>query len=157
MNNNTTIHPALKIAMDFIKIREGFSLKAYKCSANVWTIGYGNTSYLKQFSNPAPVTINPQKANELFYSDVRIFFDAVLKEVGLICNNNQIAALTSFAFNFGVKAFRESTLLKVIKINPNNLEEIERQFMRWINAGGQPVEGLINRRRFEFELYKKAL
>ena len=32
-------------AIDIIKKYEGLSLKAYKCPAGVWTIGYGTTVY----------------------------------------------------------------------------------------------------------------
>ena len=41
-------------AVELIKGFEGLSLKAYKCQAGVWTIGYGNTSYLKSFVNNKP-------------------------------------------------------------------------------------------------------
>jgi len=85
------------------------------------------------------------------------YLSPVQKEVGNICNANQIAALTSFAFNLGNEALKKSTLLKVIKKNANNFPEIEKQFMRWVFAGSKiPLAGLKNRRIAEFNLYKKA-
>jgi GH24 family phage-related lysozyme (muramidase) len=49
----------------------------------------------------------------------------------------------------------KSTLLKIIKGNPNNLEEIRKQFMRWIYADGKVLEGLRRRREAEVEVYCK--
>lgn len=41
MNSWGSYSPA--IASDFVKQFEGRELKAYQCSADVWTIGYGHT------------------------------------------------------------------------------------------------------------------
>ena len=35
------------VAENFVKSREGLRLKAYKCSANTLTIGYGHTKNVK--------------------------------------------------------------------------------------------------------------
>ena len=141
-----------QIAMKTIKSFEGCRLKAYKCSAGVWTIGYGHTAGVKE-----GMEITQEQAETYFENDIMEFLSPVQKEVGNICNANQIAALTSFAFNIGNEALRKSTLLKVINKNPNNFPEIEKQFMRWVFAGSKiPLAGLKNRRIAEFNLYKKA-
>lgn len=140
-------------AIDIIKKFEGLRLKAYKCSANVWTIGYGNTSYLKHFNNPKNIKITEKKAQELLLNDAKGFYNCIVDEVGNICNSNQIASLTSLCFNIGINAFHNSTLLKIIKNNPNNFFEIEKQFMRWIYANGKTIKGLIKRRKLETKIY----
>jgi len=141
-----------QIAMKAIKVFEGCRLKAYKCSAGVWTIGYGHTAGVKE-----GMVITQEQAETYFENDIMEFLSPVQKEVGNICNANQIAALTSFAFNVGKANFKKSTLLKVIKKNANNFPEIEKQFMRWVFAGSKiPLAGLKNRRIAEFNLYKKA-
>lgn len=105
-------------------------MKTYKCPAGVWTIGYGNTSYLKGYTKPETQIITQEIADELLQNDIQIYYNCVIKNVGEICNSNQIYALTSFCFNVGVGAFEGSTLLKVIKRNPNHMPEIQTQFMK---------------------------
>ena len=66
-------------------------------------------------------------------------------------NVNQQDALVSFAYNCGVQAFKNSTLLK--KINANQLDEVPNQFMKWINANGKALPGLWRRRLAEALLF----
>ncbi len=57
----------------------------------------------------------------------------------------------SFAYNCGVQAFKNSTLLK--KINANQLDEVPNQLMKWINANGKALPGLWRRRLAEALLF----
>ena len=158
-----------QIAIKLIKECEGCKLTAYKDSVGVWTIGYGHIRGVKE-----GMKITQEQAETYFESDIMDYLLPVQKEVGQICNANQIAALTSFAFNVGngiplsksneLKAkgqkvkigFLNSTLLKVIKVNPNNFAEIEKQFLSWVKADGKVLNGLVTRRQKEVDLYKKA-
>lgn len=140
---------ALQVAKTFIKKWEGLKLEAYQCSANVWTIGYGHTKTAHK-----GMKITNKEAEKLLNMDITEYYNYVYSQVGNICTSNQIASLTSFAFNLGISALKKSTLLKVIKKNPSNFPEIEKQFMRWIYANKIVIKGLWNRRRAEFELYK---
>ena len=76
-----------------------------------------------------------------------------MAQVGSICNQKQIAALTSFCYNVGRTAFLKSTLLARIKQNPNNFETIRDEFMRWIHGGVDVLSGLVKRREEEFLVY----
>jgi len=147
----TINHDAKQIAIKIIKEFEGCRLKAYKCSAGVWTIGYGHTAGVKE-----GIVITQQQAETYFESDIMEFLLPVQKQVGNICNANQIAALTSFAFNLGNEALKKSTLLKVIKKNPQNFTEIRKEFMRWVYADGKVIEGLVTRRQNEVDLFEKV-
>ena len=140
-----------QIAMKAIKVFEGCKLKAYKCSAGVWTIGYGHTNGVKE-----GMVITQQQAEAYFENDVMEFLSPVQKQVGNICNANQIAALTSFAFNLGNEALKKSTLLKVIKKNPQNFTEIRKEFMRWVYVDEKVIDGLKKRRQEEADLFEKA-
>ena len=142
---------SFQISKNFIKKWEGLKLQAYQCSANVWTIGYGHTKTAK-----AGMKITEEKAEELLEADIQEFYFCVLRNVGKVCNQNQIASLTSFTFNVGISSFEKSKLLKVIKANQNNFSEIEKQFMRWVYANKTVIRGLWNRRKAEFELYKTS-
>jgi lysozyme len=152
-------HDAKQIAIKTIKVFEGCRLEAYKCSAGVWTIGYGHIQGVKE-----GMKITQEQAETYFESDIMEYLVPVQKEVGQKCNANQIAALTSFAFNLGNAALKKSTLLKVIKKTPNDFAEIEKQFLRWDKVKtvvkGKvkhiPSNGLKKRREKEVDLYKKA-
>ena len=156
LDNKINIQKAFNLSRDVIKKFEGLSLKSYKCSAGVWTIGYGNTSYLKKFTNKSNVIINQEQADNLLNLDLEMFFQGVLKKVNAICNENQIAALTSFAFNIGMNAFNRSTLLKLVLHNANDFEKIKSEFIKW-NKVNKDISTILTRRRnAEFLLYSKS-
>ena len=148
-----------QIAMNIIKVFEGCRLEAYKCSAGVWTIGYGHTKGVKE-----GMVITQQQAETYFENDIMEFLSPVQKEVGNICNANQIAALTSFTFNVGEANFKKSTLLKVVKKNTQNFTEIRKQFLCWdkvkivVKGKSEYVssDGLKKRRKKEADLFEKA-
>lgn len=145
-------------AKELIKKYEGCELKAYKCSGGKWTIGYGNTSLLRDKSDAEckNYTITQAQAEELFeedYNHHRELLEKVIIHILDTLTENQIGALTSFVFNFGIGAFEKSTLLKVIRKNPNNRNAIEKEFRKWVYAGGKKLDGLIKRRRDEVALY----
>jgi len=75
---------------------------------------------------------------------------ALTKEI----NENQFSALVCFAYNVGVGAFKKSTLLRKININPND-ETIAVEFAKWTKAGGKVLLGLVRRRKAEADLYFK--
>ncbi len=123
-------------------------MEAYKDSANVWTIGYGHT---KDVTDGMKIT--QEEAEELFEADIKIYYNCVILNVGSICTNNQVAALTSFTFNLGVANFEKSTLLKVVKKNPSDFKTIRKEFVRWVYAGDKVVNGLKLRRSAEADIY----
>jgi lysozyme len=138
---------------ELIKTFEGLSLKPYLCSAKVPTIGYGNTFYtngVKVTMSDAPIT--QEKANEM----LKVIADSFALKVSKITpsglTQNQFNALVSFAFNLGVQALTNSTLLRLVKINPND-GNIAKEFLRWNKAGGKVVEGLTKRRIKESSVY----
>jgi lysozyme len=144
---------AINLAKNLIKNFEGLSLKSYKCPAGVWTIGYGNTSYLKKFKNPEKITITKNQACDLLSEDVEKYFKCVNQKLAEICNARQIAALTSFVFNVGQGAFTRSTLLKTIINEPSNGSKIKYQFARWNKIDGKVNAGLTKRRDLESKFY----
>lgn len=65
---------------------------------------------------------------------------------------NQYNALVSFAYNLGSAALKSSTLMKKVLANPND-PTIEKEFNKWVNAGGKRVQGLVERRDDEVKMY----
>jgi lysozyme len=135
-----------KEGIDLIKRFEGCKLSAYKCPAGIWTIGYGHTNGVYQGQ-----TITQYEADKMLENDVVKFEMGVRHLVGNL-PDNKIDALTSFAFNLGLGSLRDSTLCKKVKANPNDLT-IRNEFMKWVNAGGKRLQGLVNRRQAEADLY----
>ena len=131
---------------------EGLKLTAYLCPANVWTVGYGSTFYENGSKVQQGDKITLDRADKLLLEMVKRFEISVKGLVKSSINDNQLGALTSFAFNVGVGAFSKSVLLKKINANPND-PTIRNEFMRWRKAGGKVVKGLVTRREVEANLY----
>lgn len=134
--------------LELIKSFEGLRLKAYKCPAGVWTIGYGHTKGVKEGD-----VITEQEAEDMLKKDVVGFEINVRGAVIPNLNDHQYDALTSFAYNVGLGNFRKSTLLRLINSGITAREDITNQFMRWVYAGGKKLTGLVRRRTAEAELY----
>lgn len=138
---------------NLIKQYEGYSDRPYLCPAGVPTIGYGNTYYPNGVKvKLTDKQINREYANELLEFVADKFAIDVLKLVKSIITQNQLNALTSFAYNLGVTNFKNSTLLKKVNANPND-PTIKEEFLKWNKSNGKILQGLINRRRAESNLY----
>lgn len=133
---------------NLIKKYEGCALRAYKCPAGVWTIGYGRTTNVKPNDT---CTIN--QANRWFDEEYNHFKSEVKKLVKVILNENQLGALTSFAYNCGLGALKKSTLLK--KINSNDFSGASNEFIKWNKINGKVSNGLTKRRLEEKALFLK--
>ena len=140
---------------------EGFKLQVYKDSAGFPTIGVGHLiTKAEQASgtiliNGAAVQyaggLTDQQALDLLAQDVQPAEQAVNAGVTVALNQNQFDALVSFTFNVGVGAFQSSTLLKLL--NQQQYDDVPAQLLRWTRAGGQVVQGLVNRRDNEIKLW----
>jgi len=142
-----------KKGYDLIKEFEGLKLKPYLCSASVPTIGYGSTYYengKKVKLTDAPIT--KERADDLFEIVADDFAKRVLPLIKKPLTQNQFNSIVSFAFNLGVRALQNSTLLRLVNINPNDAN-IAKEFLKWNKAGGVVVKGLTNRRIKESALY----
>ena len=135
---------------------EGLRLKAYLCPAGVPTIGWGNSFYENGSKVQLGDKITLDRADRLLFFIVAKFEGEVNKLVTSEINENQLGALTSFAFNVGTGNLKKSTLLKKVNINPND-PLIRNEFMRWTKAGGQVLKGLVTRRQAEADLYFTAI
>jgi lysozyme len=70
-------------------------------------------------------------------------------------NDNQYAAIVSFAFNLGVGNLKQSTLLK--KLNAGDFAGAANEFAKWNKAGGKVLAGLTRRRAAEAELFRRPV
>lgn len=86
-------------------------------------------------------------------NDLKSFEQTVNNTVKVPLNQNQFDALVSLAYNIGTNAFSKSTLVK--KLNSNDIRGAADQFDLWVNAGGERMQGLVNRRTVEKALFLK--
>jgi lysozyme len=133
--------------IDLITRFEGFRPEIYKDDAGVDTIGWGHTR-----SAVMPIRITEEEGRELLRQDLEYFVDAVLDLVEVPVNQNQFAALVSFAYNLGEGNLRGSTLLK--KLNAGDFAGASEEFMKWDSAGGRKLRGLTRRRGAEEQLFR---
>jgi lysozyme len=138
------INPA---GLSLIKQYEGFSKTPYRCPAGLWTIGYGHTAGVHEHT----AAITEAEALELLRRDVRTAEQAVHELLAVEVNENQFSALVSFTFNVGRANLAHSTLLA--RVNAEEFDAAANQFLRWVYAGGVPLQGLKNRRMAERQLF----
>lgn len=140
--------------IDMVKSFEGLQLKPYKDSVGIPTIGYGCTLYdddvTKVTMNDAP--ISKERAEELLAYEINKKADFVEKYLTVEVNDNEFAALVSFAYNLGLGSLHGSTLLKLLNANSDR-QAVADQFLKWNKAGGAEVPGLTRRRQAERSLF----
>ncbi|MBC8581103.1 lysozyme [Zhenhengia yiwuensis] len=142
-----------EVGVNLIKSFEGCSLKAYKCPAGVWTIGWGTTEPINGVKPHEGMIITQQQADELLIKNLKDYENAVNKYVTYSINQNQFDALVSFAYNCGNGALKTSTLLK--KLNAGDVHGAANEFLRWNKANGKVLNGLTRRREAERKLFLK--
>lgn len=121
-------------------------LIAYLDGGGVWTNGIGHTKGVKrgQIATDAQV-------DDWFAQDSAEAVAGVNKAVRVPLTQNQFDALVSLAFNIGVKAFTDSTLVR--KLNSGDEAGAALQFVRWNMDNGKVVAGLTRRRQAEADLF----
>jgi lysozyme len=139
--------------VDLIKAFESFRAKAYICPAGLLTTGYGTVIDTAEEQYLKTKVLTEPEASELLGKELTHYESQVYKMTGNI-DQCKFDALVSFAFNCGNQALRTSTLLKKVKINPND-PTIANEFNKWVNGGGKKLPGLVRRRASESHLYFK--
>ena len=91
---------------------------------------------------------------ERLFELIRGNYEKPVQQIVAPLTQNQFDALVSFVYNLGGGAFNGSTLRKKVIANPDD-PSIRNEFMKWVNAGGKRVQGLVNRRAAEADLYFK--
>lgn len=132
-------------AARFVAKWEGFLARAYLdtiADPSVWTIGYGHTGDV----HPGE-TITKREARQLLANDLRTAARAVERNIHVRLSVRQRIALISLAFNCGEGAVNGSTLQR--ELNRKNYRKAANCFLDWVHAGGEVVQGLVNRRKQE--------
>jgi lysozyme len=141
-----------KKGMEFIRKYEGFRAKKYTCAGGFPTIGIGTVIDTKAEEWLLTATITESQAYDLLQKDLAQFERVVNSSVIKPITQNQFDALISFVYNMGPNAFKKSTLLKKVNLNPID-PLIADEFRKWRKAGGKINDGLVKRREAEIALY----
>jgi lysozyme len=138
--------------IDLIKKFEGYKTKPYKDVAGLWTIGYG---HLIGNGKTLPDQYNREftegEIDELLRQDLAKFERGVTLQFPMLLRQCEFDSLCSFSFNLGLGTLEKSSLKKDILVG--NKEQAAKDFLKYIYAGGKPVEGLKKRRLAEQKLF----
>ena len=134
----------------FVLAWEGLRDKPYQDmgKSGTWTVCSGNTKDVV-----IGKTYTADECAALLTKDIEEHGYGALRCVQVPINRNQMVALVSFAFNVGVNAFCHSTLVRLL--NDGDMQGAADQFHKWSYAEGKHVQGLLNRRNAERELFLK--
>lgn len=142
---NTVQNERYKPLYDLIRKFEGLYLTAYICPAGVATIGYGSTGRDIKMG----MKVTKEWAEQRMRDDVQFFLNGTRR----LCpnaNDNQLCALTSFSYNVGLRALKNSTLRR--KFNAGDIDGARKEILRWNKANGRVLRGLTRRRTYEAAL-----
>jgi lysozyme len=141
----------------FIMKEEGCVLHSYQDSAGVWTIGWGSTMYKTGKRVGPGETITQAQADDLLSWEIGNKSPSVSAFTkGVILTQNQYDMLVDFAYNAGIGALQNSTLLKKLRFNPNDYS-IRDEFAKWnkihVNGKVEICPDLTGRRKRESDIY----
>lgn len=155
------IHFISQEGKEFLRLVEGISLLEYPDSGGEPTIGVGHLlTRDERLSGKIKIAgkwvdyrngLTPNQVDALHEQDLAFAIRAVNNLVTVPLTQNQFDALVSFVFNIGVSAFANSTLLRLL--NKGNYYAVPGQLKRWVYDNGRIVQGLVNRREKEIDLW----
>ena len=140
---------------NFIKKWEGERLQAYRDPIGIWTIGVGHTGPVNGQMIKAGLTITTKQSEQLLQQDIQSHTRVLKQVVKVPLTQSQFDALASFCFNLGPNIITNPLLLQAI--NRKDWAETTKQMARYVYAGSIQLQGLINRRQAEIELFNQGL
>ena len=153
LNKNIHKHSLSNNGMRLLEQFEGLRLEAYLDSAGIATIGWGSIKYPNGNKVKLGDKITKAQAKEYKLHDLKEFESTVNTSVNVQLSQNQYDALVSLSYNIGSGAFKNSTLLK--KLNSGDYKGAAEQFLVWNKVNSKRVQGLVNRREAERNLFLK--
>jgi lysozyme len=134
--------------IQLLKLFEGWRPKAYPdpgTGGAPWTIGYGFTRGVRPGD-----TMTLAEGEARLIREVEEYENGVKAAAGT-ATENQLAAMTCFAYNVGLTGFRGSSVLRFHRAG--RFAAAADAFKMWNRAAGREMAGLTRRRQAELELY----
>lgn len=135
----------------FIAEHEGYASTAYRgADVQNQTIGYGHVIE----PGESFTSLTQPQALSLLKNDLKSCEESVNREfAGTPLTQNQFDALVSYSYNLGTNIWSKTpTLTNDIKSGASP-EVLKADFARASNCNGQRLQGLVNRRLDEYELF----
>lgn len=148
------MRPIPKQAVDLVARWEGFEPTAYLDVVGVPTIGYGTIKGVSR-ADVGRRTITKAEAREFLKRDMEEAANDLHDRIGGVVEDltdNQYSALVSFCYNLGGKN-PSWTIWK--RLRARQFDQVPVEMMKFVNAGGKKVQGLVNRRTDEVRLWSK--
>ncbi|MBA3688455.1 MAG: lysozyme [Chloroflexi bacterium] len=141
-----------RAGVELVKRFEGFRGAPYRDAVGVWTIGYGETRGITSRSHH----VTQQEAATMLRRRLdRDYFSAV-KALPTFrsLTQNQVDALTSFAYNLGGGILQRGHTMGDA-LRAGNMKQAADAFLLYDKAGGRTLSGLTRRRHAERELFSR--
>jgi lysozyme len=137
---------------NFIGALENFTPVA-QWDEKQWSVGYGS-GYNWDENRPVQKgdVVTKDTAKRWLLLEAQKEYSKVRSLVKVPISDNQLIALSSFAYNVGDGGFTTSTLLKLLN-NGADDATVAAEFDRWVYSGGKVSKGLQNRRKAEKQLF----
>lgn len=139
--------------LDFIKRKEGYYSKAYKCPAGVWTIGWGSVRWDSKRPVREGDTCTEEQAEKLLLKEVQRVEDAIDSSTRVPLTQGQFDAICSLGYNIGTgwitgSGHKQATFMKLL--NRGRYESVPSEFLKFSNTiHGTRIDGLYKRRKEE--------
>ncbi len=141
---------------------KNIGLQPKMCPAGIWTEGWGRAMrdskgrFIKGIENKelaySRITIKTvQQADAALLKDLKIYENIVMQKTDYDLTQNQFDALVSHTYNTG----GSSTLFDYVDSKTPNRNALIRYWFenRYIKSNGKILQGLINRRKAEADLF----
>jgi GH24 family phage-related lysozyme (muramidase) len=118
-----------------------------------WSIGYGSYAGSRDRNRRPNITWTPQQAEQALRSQLvpyRRNVESINRRGGYNWSPAQLDALTSFAYNLG-------SINELTANGTRSNRQIADKMLEYVNAGGRPVQGLVNRRRIERQKFLQGM
>lgn len=164
----TTSEKGIKLIKHFESLHDGdltrIGLQPKLCQSGIYTAGWGHAivdpktnkfitkdtpnGYVRACELFKDLTL--EQADQLLIDDLRNVEQTVTKLVKLPITQCQFDALVSHVFNCGVS----ETLFKLVNSVPHDSKELREWWtLRYITGNGIKLNGLIRRRKTEYDLF----
>lgn len=142
--------------VQFLENHEGFAATPYR-GVDSWneTTGYGHV--IEPGENLENETLTQGQAQDLLKSDLKTYETSVNNEFqGTKLSQNQFDSLVSFSYGLGANIWSKVPKLVADVKSGASADVMKEDFANCAHCGGQVVQGLVNRRLDEWQVYSSG-
>lgn len=140
----------------FVKRYEGFSATKYDDGTGVITQGYGCIGKeIADWGEEITEEVAATRLKELINSNYAAIIKTDLDNRGVTLKQNEFDSIVSMAYNIGTGGLLGSTLYRNI-VSGVRGESLKPNFTTWSKAGGSTMQGLLNRRIEEYNMFANS-